>query len=69
MSLLLLLCATVTFSAANLVTHVKHERSYNDVDFFEYATLKDLTTAFFNEEGRIATSNVLLGNTRLLSML
>ena len=47
---------------ANLVTHVKHERSYNDVDFFEFETLKSLTSALFNEDGRIATTNVLLGN-------
>lgn len=47
---------------ANLVTHVKHERSYNDIDFFEYETLNALTKDLFNEEGRIATTNVLLGN-------
>lgn len=57
----LLLLTSATLSVANLVTWVKHERSYNDVDFYEYDSLDDFKSAFFHTEERTANTNVLLG--------
>jgi len=53
--------ASASLSSANLVNYVRHERSYNDVDFFEYDTLDDLKAAIFNDNGSKANTNILIG--------
>ncbi len=37
-------------------------RSYNKVEFYEFNTLDDMKSIYFNGDGGAATSNVLLGN-------
>ena len=51
----------VTLARANIARPIKYERSYNDVDFYEFNNISDLKDRFFNEEGHIAVTNVLLG--------
>jgi hypothetical protein len=62
LSLSLSLLASSALSSANLVNYVRHERSYNDVDFFEFSSSADLSAALFSDEGGRANTNLLLGN-------